>query len=35
VALHFPNLPDQHEALVLNLSNPLLLDPEFFADLSQ
>jgi hypothetical protein len=35
VALHFADLADQHQPLVLKLPDPLLLDPEFFAHLSQ
>lgn len=35
VPLYFANLADHHQASVLDLPDPLLADPEFFADLLQ
>lgn len=33
--LHFADLADQQQALVLDLPDPLPFDPEFFPDLPQ
>lgn len=35
VPLHFPSLADYQQAPVLDLPDPLLFDPKFFADLLQ